>query len=76
MKTKLQICSKYVEGLGPAPVCFLAGGPVSVSLHGPRLVDSVGLLVVAFVNRPPATHTQTHHPQLAQFYPLLFYKTP
>ena len=34
-------------GLGLAPTCSLVGGSVSVSPHGSRLVDSVGLLVVS-----------------------------
>ena len=40
MKTKLNICYKCVGSLGSAPECFLVGGSVSVSPHGPRLVDS------------------------------------
>jgi hypothetical protein len=34
-------------GLGLADTCYLVGGSVSVSPHGPRLVDSIGLLVVS-----------------------------
>jgi hypothetical protein len=52
MKTKLHICYKCVEVLGPAPACPFIGGSVSVNLHGPRLVDSVGLLVESL--SPPA----------------------
>ena len=47
MKTKLHICYKCVGGLGSGHVQSLFGGPVSVSLHGPRLVYSVGLLVMS-----------------------------
>ena len=47
MKTKLHICYRCVGGPGPASACSLVGGPVSVSPHGPRLVGSVGLLVVS-----------------------------
>jgi hypothetical protein len=47
MKTKLHICYKLVGGLDPASTCSLVCGSVSVSPHGPRLVDSVGLLVVS-----------------------------
>jgi hypothetical protein len=46
MKTKLNTCYKCVGGLDPAPECSLAGDSVSVSSHGPRVVDSVGFLVV------------------------------
>ena len=46
MKTKLHICYKCVGGLGPTPECSLAGGSVYVSPHGPRLVNSVGLLLL------------------------------
>lgn len=35
------------RGLGPTQVCSLVGCSVSVSPGGPRLVDSVGLLVVS-----------------------------
>ena len=57
-KTKLHICYNYVGGLGPAHACSLADGLVSVSLHGPKLGDSVGLLVVSLTpsdifNLPP-----------------------
>jgi hypothetical protein len=34
------------RGLGPVHTCSLIGVPVSVSSHGPRVVGSVGLLVV------------------------------
>ena len=44
MKTKLYIWYMGVGGL-PAQACSLVGGSVSVSPHGPRLVDSVGFLV-------------------------------
>jgi hypothetical protein len=53
MKTKLYICYKYVVGLHPVHACSLVGSLVSVSPHGPRLFDSVGL--VLFLT-PPA-HT-------------------
>ena len=52
MKTKLYLCYKRVGCLGPAPVRSLVGGSVYMSSHKPRLVDSVGLLVVSLT--PPA----------------------
>jgi hypothetical protein len=52
MKTKLHICYKCVGGPSPVPAYSLVGGSVSVNLHGPRLVDSVGLLVESL--SPPA----------------------
>ena len=39
MNTKLHICYKCVKG----PACSLIGGPVPISPHGPRLVDSGSL---------------------------------
>lgn len=45
MKTKLSISYICVGDLGPVNACSLVGGLVSVSPHGPQLVDSVGLLV-------------------------------
>jgi hypothetical protein len=36
MKTKLHICSKCEEVLGPSSASSLVGGSVSVSLHRPR----------------------------------------
>ena len=44
MKTKLHICCKYVGDLDLSPVCTLVGGSGSVNPHGPRLVDSLGLV--------------------------------
>ena len=52
MKTKLHICYNCVEGIDSAHACSLAGVPVFMSLHDPRLVDSVDLLVVSMT--PPA----------------------
>ena len=46
---KLHTCYKCVRGLDPAPACSLVDGSVSVSTHGPRLVDRVGLLVVSLI---------------------------
>lgn len=45
METMLHICLIYVEDLGPPTACSLFGGSVSVSTHGLKLVDSVGLRV-------------------------------
>lgn len=45
MNTKLHICYIYVSGLGLTHVCSLVGRSVSVSAHGTRLVDAVGLLL-------------------------------
>jgi hypothetical protein len=53
MKTKLHICYKCVGSLDPVPVCSLVGGLVSVSSHGPKLVDFVGLVVFL----TPLTHS-------------------
>lgn len=54
MKSKLHIDYKWVGRLGPALTCSLVGGSVPVSTHGPRLVDSVGLLVMLLT---PLTHS-------------------
>lgn len=40
MKTKLHICYKYAQGLGPAHACSLFDDSVSVRPYGPTLVDS------------------------------------
>jgi hypothetical protein len=45
-KTELHICYKCVGLLGPFLACSLVGGSVSVSSHRPRVVASVGPLVV------------------------------
>lgn len=45
MKTQLPIGYICVGGLGPVFTCSLVGVSVSERPHGPRLVDSVGLLV-------------------------------
>lgn len=46
MKTERHIF-KCVVGLGPAPICSLDDGSVFVSHHVPKLVDSLGLLMVS-----------------------------
>lgn len=43
---KLHNCDMYTEGLGQSHACSLDGGSVSVSHYDPRLVSSVGFLVV------------------------------
>lgn len=48
MKTKLHISCICVGDLCPVHACSLFGS-VSVSPHGPRLVDSAGLLVLSFL---------------------------
>lgn len=65
MKTKLHTCNKIVQGLGPVPVCSLVNCCVSVNalLHGPRLVDPIGIFVVPLT--PPT-----------QFYPQYLYTIP
>jgi hypothetical protein len=50
-KTKLHIHYNYIGGLEPPPVYSLVASPDSVSLHGPGLVDSAGLLVVSWTLR-------------------------
>ena len=54
METKLHICYICAEGLGPAPACSLVGGSGSVSPHGPRLLDPLGLLVVSLTSLAPS----------------------
>lgn len=44
-------CYKCVRVLGLAPACSLAGDPGSTVPHVPKIVDSVGLLVVSLT--PP-----------------------
>lgn len=66
MKTKLHVYYKCVDGLGPAPMYSLIGGPGSVSSHGPRLVDfvrsSCGVLdpssLFSFIPTPTARSSQ------------------
>jgi hypothetical protein len=45
MKTKPNICYKYIGVLGPSPECSLVSSPVSLNPHRPRLVDYEGRLV-------------------------------
>jgi hypothetical protein len=52
MITKLHICYRWVGCLGPAPACSLVGDFISVTPHGPSLVEFGGLLVVSLA--PPA----------------------
>jgi hypothetical protein len=54
MKIKLNIYYECVGDLGPAPACYLVGGPGSVSPYDPRLVDFVGLLVVSLTPLAPS----------------------
>ena len=49
------------RGWGPAPECSLVGGSVSVSLHGPRLVDSVGLPEVSLIPLVPSLPQQSSY---------------
>jgi hypothetical protein len=58
---KLCIGYKCVGGLGPAHTCSLVGGLVFVSPHQPRLVDSVGLLVVSLTLPPSGSLTSSPH---------------
>ena len=46
MKNKVHICFICVGNLVPSHACSLVGGSVSVSLYEPRLVASVGFLIV------------------------------
>jgi hypothetical protein len=59
METKLHISYKCVGGLSPVYAHSLIAGSVSVTPHGPRLVDSVGLLVVSLTPPPPSILLQT-----------------
>ena len=45
MKTKLHICSLWGGCLCVPHLCSFMGGSISVSPHGPSLVDSLGFLV-------------------------------
>jgi hypothetical protein len=54
MKTKLHVCYKCVSDLGPACICSLVVGLVSVSPYGIRLAVFVGFLVVPLIPRAPA----------------------
>ena len=47
MKTKLHNCYIYAEGLGQSCIYPLVGGYVSMNPYGPRLVDSVGFIMVS-----------------------------
>jgi len=50
MKTKVHIsyiCVQGVEG-GPCPIHI--GGTISMNLYGPRLIDSIHLLVVSLTS--------------------------
>ena len=67
MKAKLHICCMCVGDLGSAYASSLDDYSVSVSPHGPRFVDSVGLLVFL---APPAhsilsPHSSTTLPALS-----------
>ena len=53
MKTKLHNCYICAEGLGPSHAYSLVCGSVSVNPYGPRLVDSVGFLVVSLTPHAP-----------------------
>jgi hypothetical protein len=50
MKTHLHNCYIYAEGLGQTHAGSLVGGSVSVSPYRPRLVDSVGFVVVPLIS--------------------------
>jgi hypothetical protein len=52
MKTKLHNYYTCEDLL--VHVCSLVGGSVSMSLYGPRLVDSVGFLVVSLTPLTPS----------------------
>ena len=45
MKTRLHICYKYIGALGADHACSLVDGSVYVSPHGPRLIESVSLVL-------------------------------
>ena len=49
MKTNLHTCYKCLGGLGPASPCSLVTGSASVNPYGPRLVDSVVIIIFNYV---------------------------
>ena len=53
MKTKLYICYICAENLGQSYACSLVGGSVSVRPYRPRLVASVGFLMVSMTLLAP-----------------------
>ena len=57
----LQVC----RGPRPTPACSLVGDSVSVSFHGPKLVDSVDLLMVSLAPLPLSILSPTL-PQVSQ----------
>jgi hypothetical protein len=59
MKTKLYICYKCVGDLGQGHATSLVGGSCSLSPHGPRLVDSVSLLVESLTPPSPSIFLPT-----------------
>ena len=55
MNTKMHICYICVGGLGLSHVCSLVGDSISVRPYGPRLVDSVGFLIVPLTPLAPSS---------------------
>jgi hypothetical protein len=53
MKTQQHNCCICAEILGQSQACFVVGGSVSVGLYWPRLVDSVGFLVMLMTPLAP-----------------------
>ena len=47
IKNKLHNCYKCAEGLGESHACSLVDLSISMNPYGPKLVDSVGFLVVS-----------------------------
>ena len=54
MKTKLQDGYICVEGLGPSHACSLVASSVSLNSFVPRLVDSVGFLMMSLALLAPS----------------------
>ena len=54
MTTQLHSHYIFVEGLRLSHECSLVGTPVSMSPHGPRLVNSVSFLVVSLTSLAPS----------------------
>jgi hypothetical protein len=50
MNTRLHNCYVCAEGLGQSLANFLVAGSVSLNPYRPRLVDSVGFLMVSLID--------------------------
>lgn len=55
MKPDMYNCHLCAENLDLSHACSLVGVSVSVVTYGPRLVDTVGFLVVSFISFAPSS---------------------